>query len=249
MKERLQKIIARAGIASRRAAEQMIVQGRVQVNGKVVKELGAKADSEICEIHVDGTLVRPKRRRRYIVLNKPRGYVTTRSDPRKRPTVMELLPSSLRSLFPVGRLDMSTSGLLLLTDDGDFALRVAHPRYEVPKTYQVNVWGAPAEHALARARRGIRVEGQTLRVMSIEHLRTWIQNGREKTRLQLVLLEGKTREIHRLFRALGHPVVELHRKRVGHISDRSLPLGAFRPLTAREVRCLLEGKGGRGRIH
>ena len=247
MKERLQKIIARSGIASRRAAERMIVQGRVQVNGKVVNELGAKADSESCEIRVDGMLVRPDRRRRYIVLNKPRGYLTTRSDPSKRPTVMELLPISLRSLFPVGRLDMSTSGLLLLTDDGDFGLRVAHPRFEVPKTYQVTVWGSPEERTLARARRGIRVGGQILHFMSVERLRTWVQDGREKTRLQVVLIEGKTREIHQLFRALGHPVVELHRKRVGHISDRGLPPGAFRPLTAREVSRLLGREGARKR--
>ena len=266
MLERLQKIIARSGLASRRAAEEMILQGRVRVDGRVIKELGAKANPDKNEIRVDGRRIRPSRPRRYVVLNKPRGYVTTKSDPGARPTVMELLPNSLQSLYPVGRLDMSTTGLLILTDDGNFAQRVAHPRFGVEKTYLVTVRGFPTEKTLSRAQRGVRVEGQTLRVKSAELLSTRTRpmvrtksisrsrrdpgetpsgsstralpkkNKKEKSSLRVVLLEGKNREVRRLFRALGHPVLELHRSKVAFLTDRGLDLGSYRPLSPHEVR-------------
>jgi len=257
--ERLQKIIARAGLASRRAAELMIAEGRVQVDGRVVKELGTKADPNQSDIRVDGTRIHIESRRRYIVLNKPRGYVTTRSDPGGRPTVMELLPHSLRSLYPVGRLDMSSTGLLLLTDDGDFAQRVGHPRFGIEKTYVVTVRGTPSDRALERARNGIQVEGERLKVKWAHALgprrasprkkdllhtsgnygRTAPKREQEKvetTKLNVVLVEGKNREVRRLFKALGHPVLDLHRSRVGVLSDRGLPTGTFRPLSALEIR-------------
>ena len=266
MLERLQKIIARSGLASRRTAEEMIAQGRVRVDGRVVKELGAKANPEENEIRVDGRRIRPGRPRRYVVLNKPRGYVTTKSDPGSRPTVMELLPHSLQSLYPVGRLDMSTTGLLLLTDDGNFAQHVAHPSFGVEKTYLVTVRGFPTERTLARAKRGVRVEGQTLRVKSAELLSTRTrpvartkptsrprrdagetpvgsssralpkEKKKEKSTLRVVLLEGKNREVRRLFRALGHPVLELHRSKVAFLTDKGLDPGAYRPLSPQEVR-------------
>jgi pseudouridine synthase len=236
--ERLQKIIARAGIASRRAAERMIVEGRVQVDGRVVKELGAKADPSRSDVRVDGRRIRLGGRRRYIVLNKPRGYVTTRSDPGGRPTVMELLPHSLRTLYPVGRLDMSSTGLLLMTDDGDFAQHVGHPRFGVEKTYLVTVRGTPTDRTLARARNGIRVEGESLRVQSVHVLDSRRREKVETARLNVVLIEGKNREVRRLFKALGHPVLDLHRSKVGTLSDRGLPEGMFRPLSSREVRQL-----------
>ena len=266
MLERLQKIIARSGLASRRTAEEMIAQGRVRVDGRVVKELGAKANPEENEIRVDGRRIKPGRPRRYVVLNKPRGYVTTKSDPGSRPTVMELLPHSLQSLYPVGRLDMSTTGLLLLTDDGNFAQHVAHPSFGVEKTYLVTVWGFPTERTLARAKRGVRVEGQTLRVKSAELLSTRTrpvartkptsrprrdagetpvgsssralpkEKKKEKSTLRVVLLEGKNREVRRLFRALGHPVLELHRSKVAFLTDKGLDPGAYRPLSPQEVR-------------
>ena len=265
MLERLQKIIARSGLASRRTAEEMIAQGRVQVDGRVVKELGVKANPEKNEIRVDGRRIRPGRPRRYVVLNKPRGYVTTKSDPGARPTVMELLPNSLQSLYPVGRLDMSTTGLLLLTDDGDFAQHVAHPSFGVEKTYLVTVRGFPTEKTLGRARRGVRVEGQTLRVKSAELLSTLARpvvktqstsptrrrrgeapmglsaraqpkkKKKETSSLRVVLLEGKNREVRRIFRALGHPVLELHRSKVAFLTDKGLDLGAYRPLRPHEV--------------
>ena len=268
MLERLQKIIARSGLASRRTAEEMIVQGRVRVDGRVVKELGAKADPEKNEIRVDGRRIKPDRPRRYVLLNKPSGYVTTKSDPGARPTVMELMPKSLQSLYPVGRLDMGTTGLLLLTDDGEFAQLVAHPRFGVEKTYLATVRGFPTEKTLSHAQTGVRVEGQKLRVKSAELLSTRPRSvGRpkstsrprrasgeasvnsstrdtskekkkEKSILRIVLLEGKNREVRRLFRALGHPVLELHRSKVAFLTDKELGLGAYRPLTPHEIRRL-----------
>jgi pseudouridine synthase len=232
--ERLQKIIARAGIASRRRAEQMIAEGRVTVNHRVVTELGTRCDPNLSEVRVDGVPVRPRSPRRYLLLNKPRGYLTTRSDPGRRPTVMDLLPRSLKDTFPVGRLDFNTSGVLLLTDDGDFALRVAHPRYRVQKTYRATVRGEPDELTLAALRRGVSVDGERLKADSV----TVLERGSE-SRLRVVLHEGKNRELHRLFAALGFPVLRLHREKVGAVSDRGLPLGAFRRLTAREVRQFL----------
>jgi pseudouridine synthase len=246
MKERIQKIISRAGRASRRAAEQMITEGRVSVDGRVVTELGTKADPESSEIRIDGKRIRVGRRRRYLVLNKPRGYVTTRSDPGARPTVMELLPPSLRSLFPVGRLDMGSTGLLLLTDDGEFAQRVTHPRFEVEKTYRVTVRGIPSSHTLERAQKGLWIEGQKLKVKRIElltarrrrDLRRSAASGelKAKARLRVVLVEGKNREIRRLFSTLGHPVLELHRSKIGSLTDRGLASGAYRSLTPKELR-------------
>jgi 23S rRNA pseudouridine2605 synthase len=243
MEERLQKIIARAGIASRRAAEQMIAQGRVRVDGKLVKELGTKADPETADIRVDGVRLRRHRPRRYLVLNKPTGYVTTRSDPGSRPTVMGLLPAPFRTLYPVGRLDMSSSGVLLLTDDGEFAQRVTHPRFGISKTYLVTVWGHPNERTLKRAQKGLQLDGERLQFRTVKSLGKPssqapvrpAQSKREKTRLRVVLMEGRNREIRRLFRSLGHPVVGLHREKVGPVSDRGLPLGAYRPLTETEI--------------
>ncbi len=284
LEERLHKTIARSGLASRRQAEQIIAEGRVRVGGEIVTRVGAKVDPRKDDIRVDGVRVRPDRPRRYILLNKPTGYLTTRSDPRRRPTVMQLLPIAMRSLFPVGRLDMATSGLLLLTDDGDFALRVAHPRYGITKTYAVTVRGVPSERSLQRAKKGIRGEGQLLRVSSVNLLSRSPQRARrrgaaggragalssgrlpseergstkqsdgvgprgrrrraaskkpESTRLRVVLNEGRYREIWRLFKALGHPVIELHREKVGFLDDRGLASGAFRPLDPGEVSRLL----------
>lgn len=244
MEERIQKLISRAGLASRRTAEQMIVDGRVRVDGRIIKELGTKADPDRNDIRVDGRRLPTRRPRRYILLNKPAGYVTTRSDSETRRTVMDLLPHSLRSLYPAGRLDMGTTGLLVMTDDGEFAQRVTHPRYGIEKTYVVTVRGVPSEKTLNRAKKGIRVEGQKLQVASIETLLGRAGSSfppprpKEKARLRVTLVEGKNREIRRLFQALGHPVVDLHRSQIGFLDDRGLPVGAYRPLTLREVRRL-----------
>ncbi len=173
MRERLQKILANAGIASRRAAEKLIEEGRVEVDGRVVKELGTSADPDTQEIRVDGTRVRAgrlKKTRRYVALNKPKGYVTTRSDPGRRPTVMELLPHSFQTLYPVGRLDMGSTGLLILTDDGELAHKLTHPRFGVEKSYLVTLAGQPDKKTLDRATRGIVVDGERLAVEDVEIL-------------------------------------------------------------------------------
>ncbi|MCY4627963.1 MAG: pseudouridine synthase, partial [Acidobacteria bacterium] len=167
--ERLQKLIAAAGIASRRSAERMIAEGRVTVDGEVVRVPGVRADPALHDIRVDGARLRGVGKpRRYLILNKPIGHLTTRSDPGRRSTVMDLLPHSFRSLVPVGRLDGNSSGLVLLTDDGELAQRVTHPRYRLPKTYYATVRGLPGEDVLERAQRGIRVDGEGLRLDQVE---------------------------------------------------------------------------------
>ncbi len=256
MKERLQKILSSAGIASRRAAERLIEEGRVDVDGEVVRELGTSADPETQEIRVDGTRVRPDRPRRYVALHKPKGYVTTRSDPGRRPTVMELLPPALRNLYPVGRLDMGSTGLLILTDDGELAQKLTHPRFGVEKSYLVTLAGQPDKKTLDRATRGIVVDGERLSLDEVEVLGgrpdrrppklTPTESLRERTRLRATLRRGKNREIRRLFEALGFPVVDLHRERIGGLSVRGIPPGGFRPLSRGEVE-LLGRKPGRPR--
>ena len=220
------------------------------MDGVVVTRLGSVADPDHQDVLVDGRRLRHEKPRRYLVLNKPVGYITTRRDPSRRPTVMELLPARYRNLFPVGRLDMASSGLLLLTDDGDFAQKLAHPRHAVPKTYLATVRGVPERRVLERAARGIRVAGERLQldhVGVVNERRGRAQSAaaskRPRTRLRVVLRQGRNREIRRLFLALGHPVMELHRERVGGLTDRDLPPGAFRELTGIEVERLRRAAG------
>jgi len=255
VRERLQKILSSAGIASRRAAEKLMKEGRVEVDGRVVRELGTSADPETQEIRVDGTRVRPGKPRRTVALNKPRGYVTTRSDPGRRPTVMELLPPAFRNLYPVGRLDMGSTGLLILTDDGELAQRLTHPRFGIEKSYLVTLAGQPDKKTLDRATRGIVVEGERLSVEEVEVLAgradkrpspSDVKN--ERTRLRATLRRGKNREIRRLFEALGFPVVDLHRERIGGLSVRGIPPGGFRPLSRGEVELLEQRPPRRQRI-
>jgi len=246
MKQRLQKILSHAGVASRRAAEQMILEGRVQVDGEVVKLLGSLADPDTQDIRVDDARVRARPVRRYLLLNKPSGYVTTRSDPSKRRTVMELLPMAYQNLFPVGRLDMASTGLLVLTDDGALAERLTHPKFGIEKTYLVTVLGRPSRAVLDRAARGITVDGEKLAIEGARVLtaRQSRDAAKPRTRIRVTLRQGRNREIRRLFRVLGHPVVELHRERIGALSVSGLPLGAFRRLSPREVAALHSREAG-----
>jgi 23S rRNA pseudouridine2605 synthase len=239
MEERLQKILARAGVASRRAAETAITQGRVSVNGHTVTELGTKADAARDDIRVDGARVQAPAAPVYLLLNKPKGYVSTRQDPQRRPTVMELVPA-VAGLFPVGRLDITTEGLLLLTNDGAFAERVTHPRYEVPRVYHAKVHKVPDAETLDRLRRGVRVEGEQLTVDRVRVL-----EAENNAWLELTLHEGKKHEVRRLLEAVGHPVSKLRRVGIGRLSSRGLKPGEFRSLTPSEVRSLIAPPGGR----
>lgn len=238
--ERIQKILARAGVAARRKAEDLIREGRVTVNGEVAT-LGAKADPSKDAIKVDDRRIHVPRAQRYLLLYKPKGYLTAVSDPQGRPTVLDLVPTALRkALVPVGRLDYQTEGLLLLTDDGDFAQHLAHPRYGCRKTYEVKVKGVPAETALDRLRAGIVLEGKRTSPCRIEPVR---RTGprREETGnswFRVELSEGRTRQIREMFFRAGHPVQKLRRVAIGPLSDASLGPGDLRELTEREVEQL-----------
>jgi pseudouridine synthase len=239
--ERLQKILARAGVASRRAAEAAMVDGRVTVNGETVRELGTKADAAHDDIRVDGVRVQAPAAPVYLLLNKPKGVVSTRQDPQGRPTVMELVPA-LPGLFPVGRLDVTTEGLLILTNDGAFADRVAHPRYEVPRVYHAKVHRVPDEETLARLRRGVQVEGERL---TVDHVR--VLEAEKNAWLELTLHEGKRHEVRRLLEAVGHPVSKLRRVGIGPLTARGLKPGQFRALTPAEVRAFITPSASRAR--
>jgi pseudouridine synthase len=236
VEERLQKILARGGFASRRGAEQLMLGGHVTVNGDLVRELGTKADPASDDIRVDGVRVRPARQAAYVVLNKPKGVVTTRRDPAGRPTVMELVPA-VAGLFPVGRLDVTTEGLLLLTTDGAFAERVSHPRYEVPRVYHAKVRGAPDEKTLERLRRGVRVDHD---VVSVDRVR--VLEAGTNAWVEVTLHEGRQHQVKRLLEAVGHPVSKLRRVSFGPVTLRGLEPGQCRPLTPEEVLGLLRGE-------
>jgi 23S rRNA pseudouridine2605 synthase len=236
VQERLQKVLARAGFASRRGAEQLMLQGRVSVNGAIVKELGTKADLETDDVRVDGVRVKPQKAAVYLVLNKPKGVVTTRSDPERRPTVMELVPP-VAGLFPVGRLDVTTEGLILLTNDGAFAEKVAHPRYEVPRVYHAKVHGVPGAETLERLRRGVKVEGD---FMAVDRAR--LIEADNNAWVEVTLHEGKQHEVKRLLEAVGHPVSKLRRVAIGPVTSRGLEPGQFRALSPEEVEGLQRGR-------
>jgi 23S rRNA pseudouridine2605 synthase len=256
MEERLQKILARAGIASRRKVEEMIRQGLVTLNGQVAG-IGDKADPERDSIKVEGRRIQPhKGEHHYLLLNKPKGVMSTLSDPEGRPTVIEFIPPALRkALVPVGRLDYYTEGLLLLTDDGEFAQRVSHPRYGSVKTYEVKVKGRPSEDALDRLRAGISLEGRrtapakiTSRSSPVAHRhRSDDDEGGENTWWVVRLTEGRTRQIREMFRHIGHPVQKLRRVSIGPLRDPNLQLGSVRELTAKEVQALLKGSQERAK--
>jgi 23S rRNA pseudouridine2605 synthase len=241
---RLQKILSQAGLASRREAEEWIREGRVRVNGKIAR-LGERADPENDSVKVDGKRVAaPSGPRTYLLLNKPRGFVTTVSDPEKRDTVLDLLPNNLRrGVRPVGRLDVQTEGLLLLTDDGELARLVTHPSVGCSKEYRVKVSGVPAEKRLERLRRGVSLDGEKTRPATIDRVSTTGASGEGNTWFRVLLREGKTRQIRRMFEMIGHPVSKLKRVAIGPIRDDKLPVGAFRRLTEAEVHALRESLG------
>jgi pseudouridine synthase len=236
VEERLQKILARAGFASRRGAEQLMLEGRVTLNGEVARELGTRANLDTDDVRVDGVRVRAPKAPVYLALNKPRGVVTTRNDPERRQTVMDLVPA-VAGLFPVGRLDVTTEGLILLTNDGGFAERVAHPRYEVPRVYHAKVHGVPDEKALERLRRGVQVDGA---FMAVDRAR--VLEADNNAWVEVTLHEGKQHEVKRLLEAVGHPVSKLRRVAIGPVTARGLAPGEFRALLPEEVEGLRRGQ-------
>ena len=246
MAERLQKILSAAGIASRRTAETLIAQGRVTVNGQTVTELGTRASLEEDDIRVDGRRVKGAQRRRYILLYKPRGYITTRSDPQRRPTVIDLLArGGVRDyVYPVGRLDYDSEGLLLLTSDGDLAAQLTHPRHGVEREYEVRVRGVPDDHDLDRLSRGISLEGRRTAPAVVELTKVIEGESGDQALLSFVIREGRNRQVRNMCDAIGHPVVRLRRKRIGPIVDEHIRPGEFRDLTEREIALLRKVKAG-----
>jgi len=239
---RLNKILSTAGVASRRAADELIRQGRVEVNGRVVDVLGSQADPAHDDIRVDGRRLKPAAlaSRRYILLYKPRGVVSTRSDPQRRTTVMDLARrlGVTGYLYPVGRLDYDSEGLLILTNDGDFAERITHPRYELQRTYEIEVEGAPDARDLERLRRGVMLDGRKTLPARVRVLGPAARRGGERTLIELTMREGRNRQVRRMCDAIAHPVVRLERTRIGAVSDRRLKPGQARELTPAEVRAL-----------
>lgn len=232
--ERLQKIIAAAGIASRRKAEELITSGRVAVNGRTVTELGTKADPEHDHIKVDGKLLHGPERHVYLLLNKPKGYVTTVSDPEGRPTVMSLLRGLKARVYPVGRLDYASEGLLLLTNDGTLAEQLMKAASHVPKTYLVKVSGQPTEEAVARLRTGVSIEaGQGRRVRTAPAKIRIIREAANPW-YEITLIEGRNRQIRRMFEQVGHHVEKIKRVRYGPL-QLDVPPGEYRHITAQEV--------------
>jgi 23S rRNA pseudouridine2605 synthase len=235
MKERLQKIIAGSGISSRRTAEKMITEGRVTVNNAVVRQLGAKADIGVDEIRADGKLILPETSKVYLMLNKPKGYVTTLRDPQGRPIVADLLSGVSERIFPVGRLDYDSEGLLLMTNDGDFSLKIQHPRFMIPKTYMVKIEGNLTSSDLKMLQKGIKLKDGNFKPESFHILKT----NRKSFWLDLTIAEGRNRLIRRVFESLDHSVIRLIRTAIADINLGGMKVGSFRHLTRKEVQHLL----------
>lgn len=233
---RLQKVLAQAGIASRRASEVLIEEGRVEVNGKVVTEQGRRVDPERDTIRVDGARIPPPRRHQYLVLNKPRGVVSTMEDPEGRRSLAELLPRKSQRLFHVGRLDTDTEGLILLTNDGEFANRMAHPRYQVPKTYLAEVAGLVEPRTLRRLEKGLRLEDGPVKPDKVK----LVSRGESRSLLSITLHEGRNRIVRRMMDAVGHPVDRLARTAIGPVRLGQLTVGTTRELSREELGALLD---------
>lgn len=240
--ERLQKIIAAAGIASRRKAEALITGGAVSVNGQTVTELGTKADLESDHIRVNGKLLKGSERPVYLLMNKPKGYVTTVSDPEGRPTVMNLLRGLRERVYPVGRLDYSSEGLLLLTNDGELAARLMKAASHVPKTYLVKIAGVPAEKDLARLRTGVSIPSDHGRRTNTAPAKIRVIREAENPWYEITLIEGKNRQIRRMFEEIGHHVEKIKRVRYGPL-ELDVPPGEFRQLSPKEIAKLKSSAG------
>src|SRR5579864_8539060 len=235
--ERLQKIIATAGVASRRKAEELITSGHVQVNGATITELGSKADPEVDHIRVNGKLLQGEQRHVYLLLNKPKGYVTTVNDPEDRPTVMDLVRGVRGRVYPVGRLDYASEGLLLLTNDGDLANRLMKAASHVAKTYLVKVDGTPTEEALQKLRSGVSIATDDRKRVRTAPASVRVVKEAANPWYEITLIEGRNRQIRRMFEAVGHHVEKIKRVRYGPLT-LDVPPGKYRSLTLREIERL-----------
>lgn len=229
--ERLQKYLAHAGVASRRTCEELIQQGKVKVNGIVIREMGVKIDPEKDKVEVAGKTVKDEEEKVYLLLNKPKGYVTTLRDPQKRPKVIDLLKDVKVRVYPVGRLDYDTEGLLLLTNDGDITYKLTHPKHEIGKTYLVLVKGVPDQDKLKRFQKGLRLADGLTAPAKVKLLKK--QGG--NTLLEIIIYEGRNRQIRRMCETIGHPVLELKRASMGFLQLEGLETGKYRYLTKTEI--------------
>ena len=230
-KIRLQKYMAQCGVASRRGAEELIRSGRIKVNGIIVTEMGVQV-SDNDRVEVDGRLIRREERLVYILLNKPSGFVTTVTDPQGRPTVMSLIKGVEERIYPVGRLDYDTTGLLILTNDGDFTYQNTHPGHEITKTYVAEVFGIPSNDALRSLREGVLIDGRSTFPADVQVVETKIKS----TVLKIVIHEGRNRQIKRMCEAVGHDVLRLKRSAVGKLKLGDLKLGQWRYMSPQEVK-------------
>lgn len=241
MEERLQKFLANQGICSRRKAEEKILQGKVKVNGQVITELGTKIDPEKDEICYEDKLVSNQIEKVYILLNKPIGYVTTVKDQFNRPTVMELLKEHGKriktSVVPVGRLDMYTSGALILSNDGEFVYKITHPKHEITKTYQVTVKGTIAESEVEQLKQGVDIGEYVTKLAQVRIMK--IDSEKDISRLEITIHEGKNRQVRRMCEAVGRKVLALHRSKIGNLNVKDLKLGQWRYLKKEEVGQIL----------
>ena len=240
MKARLQKIISQAGLASRRAAEAMILEGRVEVNGAVVRKLGGKFDPAQVEIKVDGKAIRAAEAHAYYLLNKPKGYVSTARDERGRRTVLDLLPEAKERIYPIGRLDMNTEGLLLLTNDGELMNGLLHPRYEVQKTYVARIAASLSADEIRALQEGVQLEDGVTAPASVRVL----DEMPGRARVEITIHEGRNRQVRRMFKAVGHEVLALKRTVFAGLTLEGVKRGKYRPLTEAEIGMLYEKAGG-----
>ena len=249
MQVRLNKLLSQSGVASRRAADELIRQGRVEVNRQVVSELGTKADPERDEIKVDGRRLKAVPLRRYLLLNKPRGVVSTRSDPQGRTTVVDLLTRAGVGgyFYPVGRLDFDSEGLIILTNDGEFAERVTHPRYELDRTYEALVEGIPDDRDLDRLRRGVEIDGRRTLPAKVRVVRVIRARGGERALVEIAVREGRNRQVRLMCDAIAHPVERLRRTRIGSVTSQGLAPGELRDLSPAELRSLMGSDRPRNR--
>lgn len=237
MQVRLQKIISQAGVTSRRKAEDLIREGRVRINGKTVFELGTKADPDRDTIDVDGKRIEPKQPKISVLLNKPDGYITSLRDPEGRPTVKKLVDNIPLRLYPVGRLDYHTEGLLILTNDGDLAQKIEHPTHALEKIYLAKVKGVPEENKINKLRNGIMLEGRKTLAAKIKVIET-----RKNAWLEITIREGRQNQIRKMFEEIGHPVLKLKRVAIGAVRDDNLKPGEYRMLKPQEIKLLTGGR-------